>query len=310
MASTDDIFATHDLLEAFEVVPELKHAQIGKVLARSSGLRTIYQGTFNGQPAVFRHQSGEDAAKTIETEKAEIERVQGWMDRPPYLAIKVLYANPDLGLLILSHAAGVSIRHAIQEDPEQRETLVEQAALWLNAYSRPSRKYGDFPKPRYMRRLGPIIDKKLERRHQTLWGDVRTAMNTIAPDGLTDCILAQTHGDFHPSNGVAQNETITGFDLGGSFFMPLAKDVARFLVALQTSCPTTNKELHFGVPKSEFLIFADILEFDAQHRDVFLPFLIGFDILHRGPQGKKAKKDRIKRSVVLARNYLKDAALG
>jgi len=307
MASTDDIFATHRLLESFEVVPELKTAHIGRVLARSTGLRTIYEGRLHGQAAIFRHLSGPNASKIIETETAEIERVQGWMSKPPYKAVKVLYSNPDLGLIVLSHASGVSIRHAIQNSPEQRLHYVEQAALWLREYSNPSRKAGAFPKPSYMRRLSSIIEQKLERKHQTLWGQLRDAMDKRAVEDLADCVLAQTHGDFHPSNVVVQDATITGFDLGGSHFMPLAKDASRFLVALQTSVPQKGVPLKFGIPADQFDIFCDVLQFDAQHQDEILPFLIGFDILHRGPQRKKAKPDRIKRSVVIARNYLKDA---
>ena len=131
MASTDDIFATHELLEAIETIPELSGAHVTGILARSSGLRTVYQGEFRGQLAVFRHQSGPDAAKIIETESKEIERVQEWMGHGANQAVRLLYSNPEIGLLIVTQATGLSIRHAIQKSPERRQELVERAALWL-----------------------------------------------------------------------------------------------------------------------------------------------------------------------------------
>ena len=308
MASTDDIFATHALLEAFETVPELHGATVTQILARSSGLRTVYQGLFRNQPAIFRHQSGPDAAKIIQTELAEINRVQGWMAEGDNRAINVLYVNPEIGLLILSQTTGLSLRHAIKAKPEERLHLVQRAAEWLRAYSDPSRKSGPFPETRFTSRLPQIIDQKLDRKYQGLWTEVRDAMAGFETGGA--CILAQTHGDFHPSNIVIDQNYVTGFDLGGSHFMVLAKDVSRFLVALQISASRTQDELHFGVVKSEFDLFCDVLDFDDRHRKAYLPFLIGFDILHRGPHRNKASDDRIKRSVVLARNYLKDAKLG
>jgi len=309
MASTEDIFATHALLEAIETLPALSGATITQILARSSGMRTIYQGTFQKEPAVFRHQSGTDAADIIQTELAELNRVEPWMSTGSNRTVKALFCEPSLGLLVLSQAPGQSILRTIRENPEHRPQLVQRSAEWLASYTKPSRKMARFSKKRYLERADKVINKQLTKRHRGIWDTVQAAMNEIVQDTNTrDCTVAQTHGDFHPSNIVMENNVITGFDLGGSHFIPLVKDVARFLVSCHQGLPTPDAPLKYGVLESEFDMFCDILELDQKQRDVYLPFLIGFDILHRGPSRKSTNKDRIRRSKRLANNFLKDVS--
>jgi len=308
MARTEDIFATHAFLEAIEATPDLHGATLHRILARSSGLRTVYQGTWKNTPVIFRHQSGPDAKKIIEQEQGELLRVKDWMSTPPNMIIEPLYCDTDLGLLVLSQAPGVSVHHAIRNAPQDRTKLVSQAAHWLAHYTQPSRKTGKLPAQRYLDRATTMIDRKLVRRHTGLWQSVLDEMNKMLPEQRPrDCVLAQTHGDFHPSNIMVDDTLMTGFDLGYSFFIPLAKDAARFLVALEHAFPTNDAPRHYGVNQAEFDIFCDALEFDTQQREVYLPFLIGFDLLHRGPLRKSKSKSKQVSGVTLAQEFLKDA---
>ncbi|WP_420861979.1 phosphotransferase [Algirhabdus cladophorae] len=305
MARTEDIFATHALLEAIEATPALKGATLSKILARSSGLRTVYQGVWNGEPVIFRHQSGPDAKAIIEKESAEIERVKDWMSAGDFRTIEALFCDPDLGLLVLSQAPGASVRHAIREAPDRRSEFVKQSAQWLAHYTKDARKMAKFPHERYLTRAVPIIEKKLVRRHKGLWQSVLERMTRMVPETTQrDCVLAQTHGDFHPSNVMVDGPLMTGFDLGGSHFIPLAKDASRFLVSLEHAIGPSEGPRHFGVNRAEFDLFCDALDFDAQQREVYFPFLIGFDILHRGPARKSKSSGKLASGIALAQAYL------
>ena len=94
---------------------------------------------------------------------------------------------------------------------------------------------------------------------------------------------AATHGDFVSINAHYHEGTIYGLDVQGLAYMPVARDVARFLVwtQAQTPPPTAPSEWICGIAKADVtaILASDILP-DLEKAEL-LPFFIGKQIAAR-----------------------------
>ncbi|MEF3045941.1 hypothetical protein [Pseudotabrizicola sp. L79] len=232
----------------------------------------VFLGQMAGQPVILK-QFFQDAEATLARMQDELELVSTQMQGTRHAINRVLRVLPDLGVAVLEHAGDMRLSAALAEAGAQRPALIAQAGEWLASYIgprhriekfRPRRWIADLPQPSLGGALGHRVAMAFSHRARALQGASFTR--------------AATHGDFVPVNAMWRDGQIIGIDVQGQAWLPLARDLARFLVWLHLTSPTPGP-LYHGIAKADLtaMLTAPLLPQDEVQ--TILPFFIGQQLL-------------------------------
>lgn len=255
-------------------------AQIDEVV-KSGGDSVVMAGQFGQAPAIFKQFLTADAAEIITRMQAELRVLNTHLDSGPYRANAVLAALPKAGLVVLTRAPGQRVSLILKSDRPDRQPVLRLCAGWLARVA---------PLRSEPRKLGP---KRLARQFADL--DLSgmlaedRALITRVMQATQDfgqqiqgmqAVHAVAHGDFAPVNMVSDGRAVWAVDIQGATWFPLARIVARFLVA---------KDLYSdrAAPRDWGLDADDLYDFAPQNvlppaeLTTTLPYFIGQQLVRR-----------------------------
>jgi len=276
-----------DLVSAFEARaahdPGLAGTVLKDMIRLVPGKRALLSGEQDGRAAVFRFHLS-DGERNAAREWAELRRTASYMSTGRLRVNAPLLHRPELGLVVVAHAAGQPLMDRIKQMPAAgRAAFLPPAAAWLKAYTAPTdatahlRLDGWYERAeRGLARLSH--NPALQRLKAAILVEMR---RIAAPHSGGRWRMAICHGDFHPNNLLSEGATLTGIDTGGSARLPICKDIARFLVHMGRRGLIPSGEARFGVDRHGIGTFTRAFSLGETERHVWLPFMIGVEALLR-----------------------------
>lgn len=248
--------------------------------------RIVAEGVFDQSPCFIKlFTAGDPAAQARRTE-ATITFARGHMAEGSFRVAGALFTARLRGFVVLEPALGTPLESAIAEaDPARRAALVRLAGRWLQAYCAPRRatrrfstgRFGAFHFPRMATpgwqgelRNTPLIHALGEH----------VAALAIRAEGAPVSIAA-THGDFVARNLHHEAGTICGFDIEGTRPLPVAWDLALFLVEIAQREGTGGGPTWCGVRAADAEALAASGVIGAEEAAGVLPLYIGHHLLRR-----------------------------
>lgn len=199
-----------------------------------------------------------------------------------------LLALPEIGALLFAHAPGEALSlHLAAAAPARRAALIARAGAWLAALT-PQRSRSGFA-PRYW--LGGLI----RRRQDAAPGDWLDAalidghlarLRAMVPQLRAAPVeRAPIHGDFTPDNLFLDDSQppdgrLCAIDMQGESVMPVARDIARILVWLESrrthsSSPECAGATIDGIATADYLALTTVPGLLPQDQRPILRFMIG-----------------------------------
>ena len=281
-----DLDVIADLMErvgaATSDAPDLAGMELDDVVRFVSGKRAIFQGHFNGTPAIARFYLDEPRAYA-KRDWDELQRTWPYMSSGAYRVNEPLYHLPDLGLIIVRHVSGQPmLEHIWQSEKDQRFNVIPGAVHWLRQYTHPMERRGPMRAASWLSKAEKRLSKQGSARIRPLLAEIRTQLHRLLPAMQGhDWRVSISHGDFHPNNLLIDGDVLTGIDTGGSAKLPIYKDMARFLTHMGRRALYPSGEVRFGVDSGSMELFHDIFQLDTYERELCLPFMIGVEGLLR-----------------------------
>ena len=307
-----DLDVIADLMEqigaATADAPGLKGMELDEVVRFVSGKRAIFQGHFDGTPAIARFYLDEPSAYA-KRDWDELQRTWPYMSGGPYRVNEPLYHLPDLGLLVVRHASGEPMLERIwQSEKDQRFSMIPGAVHWLRHYTKPMERRGPMRAASWLSKAEKRISKQGSARIRPLLAEIRAHLHRLLPgmDGH-DWRVSISHGDFHPNNLLVDGDVLTGIDTGGSAKLPIYKDMARFITHMGRRGLHPSGDARFGVDRGTIDLFCDVFQLDTHERQLCLPFMIGVEGLLRSDT-QDLNRSRLRRTQSFYEGMARDLA--
>ncbi len=243
---------------------------------RNKAEASVFLGGLSGQPVIVK-QFHSDPQARLARMQAELDLVAAQMAGGPHGINRLLSTRPALGLAVLEHA-GVPLRSVEIAEAPMGGAWMRKPGGWLGANFAPRRGFESFPLRHWLERLeaaAPLADpppvRVRARRHLRQWG------RGLAGAPFT---RAATHGDFVSINAMWRAGQIVGVDVQGESWLPLARDMARFLVWQEMTDPAPGPRL-WGIAEADLTAFTAAPLLEATEAAALLPFFIGLQLLQR-----------------------------
>lgn len=287
--------------------PGFSEARIGEVLRHVPGKRVLFSGWLGKDPVVIRLYLEEGGMRQARNQWAEMTRVCAYLDAPPYRINRPLYLNEEHRILVVERVRGKPLfNHMRRVGDDERVRVASQAVRWLRAYTAPTEVWQDARVNSWVARAQDACARQPHDRLREVEAQVLAGMHRLA-GRITgqQWRKAICHGDFHPNNLLVTDEGLVGIDIGGLDSIPLYKDMARFLAHMARRGPVASAKRRYGVDAALFEEFAVVFEMNGTELGLFLPFMIGFEILFRVEQ-KNIDDERLENALHLAWGWVAD----
>lgn len=305
-----DMDAMMDLVQAFETLAakdaRLTGARLDDVIRLVPGKRAILSGVVGERPAIFRFYI-EHAEAYAKRDWNELIRTESYMSGGDLRVNAPLVHVPELGLVVVERVGGVPLmEHIRATEPVHRAGLLRPAAEWLRKYTAPSEERSGLRLDGWYKRAERGMARQrndtLRRIENALFAEL---LRIAAPHEGGDWRVAICHGDFHPNNLLADGPRLTGIDTGGSARLPIYKDMARFLSHMARRRLIPSGEERFGGDARGLDAFAGAFALDEVERTVWLPFMLGIEVLIR-VEAKTLSDKRIRKAAAFYETLLND----
>lgn len=295
-----DMDAMMDLVQTFESLAakdrRLSGARIKDVIRLVPGKRAILSGVMEERPAIFRFYI-EHAEEYATRDWTELQRTRGFMSDGEFRVNAPLVHIPELGLVVVERVEGVPLMdHIRATDKAHRAVFLQPAVRWLRKYTAPSEDRTEVRLDGWYKR----VERGLARQENAPLKAPEAALYTelqriAAPHQAGQWRVAISHGDFHPNNLLANGPRLTGIDTGGSAKLPIYKDMARFLSHMARRGLIPSGTRRFGVDAKGLDAFAGAFALDEVERRIWLPFMLGVEVLIR-IESKPLSEKRIRKA--------------
>jgi len=242
----------------------------------------IFAGQFRGQRAVFKQFLRGDCAGTVQRMEEELGFLHNHLGDGTCRVNRILAALPRDGLAILEYIPADRVSLVLKaDDPQKRADVLALCGAWLATVA---------PLRTEMRRLGRT---RLERQFDDLNLHALSAQDKDLVQGLTQAARALgkqikgthvshaiAHGDFAPVNMMSDGRTIWAVDIQGATRFPLARIVARFLVAkdIYAARPAARR---WGLDADDLRCFAPERILPDPELAAVLPFFVAQQFVRR-----------------------------
>ena len=296
----------HDKVDA---LGELSSALSGSELSLNLCLRntaesSVFSGEMAGRPVVLKQFHINGPARVARMQ-AELALVAAQMQGGPHGINQFLLGLPDLGIAVLEHVGNTRLSAVIATTPHDRTKLITQSADWLLAYIGERRRTERFRPRRWIDHMDTslsVLDGQTPIVRSARRQITRIARNLAG----TDFTRAATHGDFVSINAMWDNGRIIGVDVQGESWLPLARDVARFLVWQELTDPAPGPRL-WGIAQSDLAAFLAVPLLDKAESKSQLPLFIGLELLKRLAD-LRSDPSAIQRGLNALRHWCADAS--
>lgn len=257
-------------------------AEIGACLRHVPGKHSVFRGNWRGRPAILRVATPETAGMQAR-EWREACRIWPVMQGVRFRVAEPLAYVPEYRLVVMAEAPGVPLFDHLRHVPvAQHGACLAPAAAWLRRYTEVSESWrAAQPEGWLARAERAAATQPVERLRRIEEGLVETLHRLAPAIAGTEWRMAICHGDFHANNLVADGPRLTGIDTGGSARMPVARDIARFLMHLARRGVAPSGQTWCGVDRGLSDAFAEAFALTGWERRQVLPFFLGVEALLR-----------------------------
>ncbi|KAB7613935.1 hypothetical protein F9L33_11305 [Amylibacter sp. SFDW26] len=303
----DAFHISQDLTGTLEKQSEIKSCEIIEALKVTESTN-VFVARINNEKAIIKQFLHDNAHRTVENLKKELDYIGEKMGHGNLQVNKCLYAFPDEGIAVLSYAEGRRLGDVIEKSPpSKRMQLVKKSGNWLKKYTRPRSRSAKFG-PMYWYHLlqdistDHVKDKTDKALCLRMLENLRQRADTIKGCKV---IQAASHGDFVGINAHFSKGVICGVDIQGEHWLPIAKDVAKFLVWLQIYSPIDTDHLTYGIASNDWsaMLASEIISNDEY--DTTLAFFVGRELYWRFLEGYNTPKIQ-KNARFSIENYLEN----
>jgi hypothetical protein len=263
--------------------------------------RAIVAGDLDGQPVIAKWYRGGDGPETVRRLRAELDHLSGHMSSGPCRMMRCLGILPEHGLAILDRVPGDRLTDVLPdaEGPE-RARLVALAARWLGLYTAGRRREAAFGPRHWLDRRHAHSANHLDPADADLARALLDGLEALVPSVRGQPVTkAAVHGDFTSDNLIWDGEVLTGVDVQGECWLPLAKDMALFLVWQVLRRDRETGARHHGVWADDWSALAGAHLLETPESETVLRFLIGcelhFQFLRAYPH--ETQRDRLAEAI-------------
>lgn len=232
------------------------------------------------QHAFLKQLLTDDAAAKVQVMAARLHAAGRALDQQTHAVAMPLLVLAERGVLITHAASGRPLADLLATaDAEQRATLIARVGAWLRALGATSRSRGEFGPHFWIRGLaarraactGGWIDQVLVSGHMRVLRHLAPALRGVPVE------RGHLHGDLTPDNLFydAARERMTGIDLQGCGEMAVARDMARFLVWLESRRITPEPVQIDGIAAADHHALTAVPDLLAPDQQPILRFMIG-----------------------------------
>ena len=256
-------------------------------LIKDSPLARVAEGRWQGRQIIVKQFHSPEPASLIAAMLAEHKRL-GALFPHDGLKVAALRAHaPAQGLVILDKAPGIPLDLAL--DPctaTERARLVGHAGAWLARSLGDSRAAGSFRPRFWLDRLDrDSADLPLTPDDRALFGRTMDQLHALGTQLKRGAIpKGAVHGDFGPYNlhWDARDQSLWAFDIQRTSDLPLALDMARFLVALSEQAQRQHPDcaLCQGILPADLAALLAVPGLNHAPDELpFLDFFLGYRLL-------------------------------
>lgn len=279
----------------------------GETLRFVPGKRIVLQARWNGREVVLRAPLAADAIAPMAKEWAELTRVHAYMSEGPNQVVAPLHFDQETGLTIISFVPGNPLMSHLRALPrDMRAPVYGRAGGWLQTYLAPTLTTRPANTKRWLQKAKEAMARQPHPQLQELERRVFRQMRHLSKQiGDAEWPVAITHSDFHPNNLIANADTLTGIDCGGSGMAPVAKDLARSLTHMARRGVMFGKKRRFGMDAAAFDALEAAMDLPPQTWALHLPFMLCFETLFR-VEHPQMPADRVEYAYDMTRGLLRD----
>lgn len=287
------------------------HARIDGLdgLARATVFAVIKDGarqsTFAvdcaGRRMIIKAFHGQGAEETVARAQAELTRLEVTMSAGPYQVNRCIAAYPERGLIALSFVDGTRVHDLLKTaGPQDRAALIEGSGRWLDHLCGHNRSTSGFAPARWLakRRAADLsgVDAADRAELARLLDWMADAVPALKGFGLRK---APTHGDFVSINLMKAGPVFFGVEIQGLPTLPVARDVARFLVWVQLKTPLYGAYLSHGIAVADLYACLRSNVLDEEETRRVLPFFLAEQLF-----GRTLELARLGADMSVARNSI------
>lgn len=302
----DETLAAAETLAARRAAyPEIARIEVSELIA--AGRRgAVFRGVRDGAEVALRLMHVPDPATAIARMAEALDELAGHMTDGPFRVPRLVTALPEAGAIVTQFIPGERLRDRLATAPEgERDEQLRAAGQWFAQIVAPPARHrvGAFQPQFWTERRAAALDRAaaedrpdgdpqmaraLARRLEEMTPPLRGARVT----------QGRGHGDFHAGKLIRTSEALYGVDIEGAHFLPMAKELARFLVHLELQTPRDGPGWH-GVSAADCGALLAEVPLAPHDEDAILPFMIGVELgdACAGPPREGADDARLMRAI-------------
>lgn len=273
--------ALRALRAALAPLPALQGMRLQRLLGHREGA-AVAQGVLAGRAVCIKHMTGPEATEQVARQAAELHALAPRMNHGRYRVPELVAAFPEAGIVVTQFIDAQGLKTPLTHaTPAERMKLMQDAGHWLAwlvaGRCRAGRLQAGFWVERRRPGLAALAGTPQGPLAEALAARLAIMAQEVAGSPVTQ---ARCHGDFAPHNLMRNEVALWGVDIHNAHYLPLAKDIARFLVATHAQAPGPGPRL-MGLAQADgaALMQAGLLPPDEAAR--LMPFFIGVELADR-----------------------------
>ncbi len=255
--------------------PDLAGIEITEIL-RVRPEHAVFAVTQNGRPYFLKLFRQSHAADLVRSTEATLTQAAAALGQAENAVVKLRMASPEAGVILLDPVHGQQLSLLLAAAGyERRSRLIARAGGWLSALTA-ERETGKFGPNYWLKLLTERVAARAEAEDRPLLDAHLAAMREMAPALVgANVTRAPSHGDFTPDNLYLEGARLIGIDMQRREMMSVARDVARFLVWLQSRRSALPAVTRHGVSASDYAILTRVPGLIAPEEEPILRFMMG-----------------------------------
>ncbi len=254
---------------------------------------------------------GPEKAKIVQRLQRELENVSAHMGRASFGVNPCLAIYPPQGLAVLGFIPGKTLAaHLDEAPPAARHRLIAASGGWLHSYIGNRKRIKTFPIAKWKAKIETTILPQMQTEKRFLCEQLLDVLAAQLPrlEGAPT-VFAASHGDFVAKNLILNGDAIYGVDIHCKTVMPLAHELARFLVWLHSEQRQPAQPLIHGLFADDLqALTSSFQEVLRQNKHIFT-FFTGYQIFRR-MVNMRGNTDVYTRASLMMADYLANDPAG
>lgn len=194
-------------------------------------------------------------------------------------------AMPDKGMILTADIDGTILAQEIAATDRvaTRRLPIREAGEWLAHYNSTTHSTGRLAARFWLRQCRQKLRRVNKAETHVLVQELLQKLHRLCASVQgAEVTRACSHGNFTPAKLIRHRGVLHGADIVNTNDIPIAKDLARFLVMLAVEMPGTGRRFLHGIQKTDYdaLLSARGLISKAE-QDLIMPFFIGIELIDR-----------------------------